>query len=73
MFEVETIESAPPSDEALCQSLANAAGLSGAPKEKIREALKQVPQAQSICKAIGVLPTGPRLAALEEVLNGPVI
>jgi hypothetical protein len=65
-FEIE-----PPSDESLCQALAIAAGLPSAPTDKIREALKQVPQAEAICKAIGLMPTPPRLLELREVLaNG---
>jgi hypothetical protein len=65
-FEIE-----PPSDEALCQALAIAAGLPSAPTDKIRDALKQVPQAEAICKAIGLMPTPPRLSELREVLaNG---
>ena len=70
-FVIETIETESPSDEAFCQALALAAGLPSAPTGKIREALKQVPQAQAICKAIGLMPTPLRVLALEEVLaNG---
>ena len=70
-MEFEMIETEAPTDATLCQALAIAAGLPSAPQEKIREALKQVPQAEAICKAIGLMPTGPRLLALREVLvNG---
>ena len=69
MFEVETIEAI--SDD-YCAAVAAAAGLPLLPPKsygKIREALKQVPKAEAICKALGVLPTGPRLQDLREVLG----
>jgi len=67
MFEIETVETEAPSDEALCQALAIAAGLPSAPTDKIREAL--LPKAQAVCKAIGLMPTPLRVLALEEVLR----
>ena len=69
MLEIETIETI---GDDYCAAVAAAAGLPLLPPKsygKIREALKQVPKAEAICKALGVLPTGPRLQDLREVLG----